>query len=191
MASELPGGPPQRSGLMQLAGHHGHGLPPEAQRAFPHCEPIRPATASSPAEALALLCEALSDGDVEAALSLYEPGALLVLAPRGELGHERCLDETVASLASTRLVFEARPLREVLAGDVALLLAARTVIGKAPDGASLDEASQGAAVLRNSPSQGWRFVLDYWGIEALAALESWLGSEPQRKSTSRAEPSSR
>jgi hypothetical protein len=38
-------------------------------------EPIEPATADKPAEALRLVCEALSDGDLEAAVALYEPGA--------------------------------------------------------------------------------------------------------------------
>ena len=42
-------------------------------------EPIEPAMADKPADALRLICEALSDGDLEAAVALYDPGAALAV----------------------------------------------------------------------------------------------------------------
>jgi len=40
-------------------------------------DPIAPPAAQQPAEATDLVCLALSDGDLEAALAQYEPGAAL------------------------------------------------------------------------------------------------------------------
>ncbi len=47
--------------------------PIEPVEAIEPIEPIEPATADEPAQALKLVCEALNDGDLEAAVALYGP----------------------------------------------------------------------------------------------------------------------
>ncbi|MHB1497603.1 MAG: YybH family protein [Acidimicrobiales bacterium] len=123
---------------------------------------IAPASASSPAEALELLCEALSDGDVEAAASRYEPGAVVSVVA-GDRRRHGALREALASLAGMKLAVEATCLGTVVAGDTALVLVYRSVSGL-PGEAKTACAGQGAATLRRQPSGAWLIVADRWGL---------------------------
>jgi ketosteroid isomerase-like protein len=123
---------------------------------------IAPASASSPAEALELLCEAISDGDVEAAAALYEPGAVLSVVA-GDRRRHGALREGLASLAGLKLAVEATCLATVAAGDTALVLVYRSV-SALPGEAKTACAGQGAATLRRQPSGAWLIVADRWGL---------------------------
>ena len=127
-------------------------------------EPIRPATASSPAEALALLCEALSDGDVEAAACLYEPNAVVSLTLGDPCGASP-LEEALSALASMKLAVEVAMVDAVMVNDLALVLASRSLVGLTSAGARASATGQGAVVLRKGPGEAWRFVADHWGLE--------------------------
>jgi ketosteroid isomerase-like protein len=135
---------------------------------------IVPASASSPAEALDLLCEALSDGDVEAAASLYEPGAVLSLVA-GDQRRHGALREALASLAGMKLAFEAVCLGTVVTGDTTLVLVHRSVTGFLGE-AKTACVGQGAASLRRQPSGAWLIVADRWGLSAPFAANFPPGS---------------
>jgi ketosteroid isomerase-like protein len=127
-------------------------------------EPIRPAAAGTPAEALAFLCDSLSDGDLEAAAALYEPRASLSLVPERRCSGPALL-EALADLIKTRLAVEVTLKGEAVAGDLALVFALRSVTGTTPEGKFLDMSGAGVAVLRERPGKGWRFALDHWQLE--------------------------
>jgi ketosteroid isomerase-like protein len=123
---------------------------------------IAPARATSPAEAFELLCEALSDGDVEAAASLYEPGAVLSTGP-GERWCAGELREALACIANMKRPVEASVLDTVVSGEIALVLVSRSVCGLAGESRKAP-AGLGAATLRKQPHETWMIVTDHWGL---------------------------
>jgi ketosteroid isomerase-like protein len=127
-------------------------------------EPIEPATAREPAEALKLVCEALSDGDLEAAVALYEPGATLVLGAEAEPRPTEEVRKALGELMDTRLPVEVWVTGELTTGDLALVLALRTISGSAIDGSFVQLAGEGGAVLRKDPKRGWQVVADDWNL---------------------------
>jgi hypothetical protein len=67
-------------------------------------DPIRPPAASRPEEALELVSQAVSDGDLEAALAQYEKGALLACWPgAGQAGQAGEAGQVLAAVMALRL----------------------------------------------------------------------------------------
>jgi len=132
-------------------------------------EPIEPATAGEPADALKLVGEALSDGDLEAAVALYDPGATLMLATDNKLCQTGEVRQALGELMATRLPVEVWVTRELTTGDLALVLAVRTISGSAIDGSVVKLAGEGGAVLRRDPERGWLVVVDDWNLIAQPA----------------------
>jgi hypothetical protein len=122
---------------------------------------IAPPAATSPAEAVELVCTAISDGDLECALAQYERGAVLRL-----WAHERSdCDDLAGSLA--RLMELRLPLsvgvRDVLwAGGVALVLAERRIVGTTPDCRRIDLRGIGGTTVRRQVGGRWRIAADAW-----------------------------
>ncbi|HEY6278068.1 MAG TPA: hypothetical protein VIX86_17240 [Streptosporangiaceae bacterium] len=127
---------------------------------------IAPPAAQQPAEAAELVSLALSDGDLDAALAQYEPGAALrpwaAGAERGDGG----LRATLTSVMDLRLPLSARVLAVLPAGDLALVLAEREIAGSGPGGAPLRFRGQGASVVRRQPDGAWRIAADAWCLAA-------------------------
>jgi len=127
-------------------------------------EPIEPAIADKPADALRLVCEALSEGDLEAAVALYDPDAALAVAV-GTSAHGT--DEVRAALrglSDTRLPICVSVTAEMTVGDQALVFALRTVSGRSIDGPVVQLAGEGGAVLKSSEAKGWRLAIDIWNL---------------------------
>ena len=81
-------------------------------------EPIEPARASKPADALKLVCEALSDGDLEAAVALYEPGAALAIAAERSACRTDEVRAALSELMDRRLPVQVAVTREIITGDL-------------------------------------------------------------------------
>ena len=133
-------------------------------------DPIPPPTARRPEEVLELVSQALSDGDLEAALAQYEPGALIrpwakKAATDGETvaGTLRCLMELRLPLsASVRAVLPTR--------GIALVLGERHIAGLGPDGQRVQLRGAGSTVVRQQPDGAWRIVADAWCLDGLDGL---------------------
>jgi len=125
-------------------------------------DPIKPPAASRPEEALELVSQALSDGDLEAALAQYEKDALMAGWP--PLGAPGEADQVLAGVMALRLPLYVR-ISQVLRGpELALALCARRIAGTGPDGERVWFAGHGCAVLRPQPDGAWRIAADAWRV---------------------------
>lgn len=134
-------------------------------------DPIAPPSASSPAEVVALVSMAVSDGDLGAAVAQYESGAVLqpwapeAVAP----ATPQSLASSLAELMELRLPLSVT-VCDVLAGPgmsvgaVALVLADRRIHGTGPDCKPVDLHGLGATAVRQQTDGTWRIAADAWRL---------------------------
>jgi hypothetical protein len=141
---------------------------------------IRPPVARRPEEALELVSQALSDGDLEAALAQYEKGALLAYwpqcqprgddppgTPRGTRYHDNGnedVGQALASFMALRLPLSVRITSVLESPELALVICERRVAGTGPDGEQVRLNGHGCAVLRPQPDGAWRIAADAWSV---------------------------
>ena len=124
-------------------------------------DPIPPPAAGRPEEALELLAQALSDGDLEAALAQYEPGAHLATWPPGP---EDTIRGALTCFMALRLPLTMQIGTVLRADGVALVSCARHTTGTGPDGEEVEYRGLGAAVVRAQPDGTWRIAADAWHL---------------------------
>lgn len=76
--------------------------------------------ARTPREAVNKLIEAINDGDIEAALALYEPNATLVVEPGKLAIGMKALRQALGGFVSLRPTLKGEKSEVIEAGDVAL-----------------------------------------------------------------------
>jgi ketosteroid isomerase-like protein len=129
-------------------------------------DPIRPPAARRPEEALELVSQALSDGDLEAALAQYEKGALLACWPgAGQAGQAGEAGQVLAAVMALRLPLYVRISSVLQSPELALVICERRVSGTGPDGERVWFRGLGCAVLRPQPDGAWRIAADAWRVE--------------------------
>ena len=114
-----------------------------------------------PEEMNGAFAEAVSSGDLERVLALYEPEALLAPRP-GE--RARGLGEIRAALGellSLGGVMESRNVWCMQVAELALLQGEWRLRGTAPDGSPLELSSRTAEVVRRQPDGSWLYVIDH------------------------------
>jgi hypothetical protein len=142
-------------------------------------DPIKPPAARRPQEALELVSQALSDGDLEAALAQYEGAARLVTWPRqkptaeGEVpgGEVRGgevpgaeVRSALRSFMALRLPLAVRIGTVLTAPGLALVICERHTTGTDPDGEHVSYRGHGCAVVRAQPDGSWRIAADAWHL---------------------------
>ena len=150
---------------------------------------IRPPVARRPEEALELVSQALSDGDLEAALAQYEKGALLaywpLCWPRGDdppgtprqgtsrrtSYHDNDVGQALASFMALRLPLSVRITSVLESPELALVICERRVAGTGPDGEQVRLNGHGCAVLRPQPDGAWRIAADAWSVGTALPLD--------------------
>ena len=138
---------------------------------------IEPPAARRPEEALELVSQALSDGDLEAALAQYEKGAVLAYWPCWPRGDEpqsppgtprRDGDGTVrqalTSVMALRLPLYVRIATVLETNELALVICERRIAGTGPDDERVQLSGHGCAVLRPQPDGAWRIAADAWQV---------------------------
>ncbi len=129
-------------------------------------DPIKPPAARRPDEALELVSQALSDGDLEAALAQYEKGALLACWPgAGEDGQVSEVGQVLAGVMALRLPLYVRISSVLESPELALVICERRIAGTGPDGERVWFIGHGCAVLRPQPDGAWRIAADAWRVE--------------------------
>lgn len=131
-------------------------------------DPIGPPAACRPEEALELVSLALSDGDLEAALAQYEPGALLrpwITEP----AHPATVRGLLTGLMAWRLPLAVTVCAVLPAGDVALVLGRRRMAGRAASSRPVQLSGLGSTVVRRQPGGTWRIVADAWRLDGPGA----------------------
>ena len=117
--------------------------------------------AYAPEEVPLLFAEALSAGDLEALMSLYEAQATLLAQP-GEApakGTENIRAALQAFLA-TEPMFTLQVRQIFEADNLALSFADWNLTGTGRDGEAIEMSGQTSDVLRKQPDGTWRFVID-------------------------------
>jgi hypothetical protein len=138
-------------------------------------DPIAPPSAIAPAEVVALVSLAVSDGDLDAAVAQYEPGAAFEPWAAEVAATPDSLAGSLAQLLELRLPLSVT-VCDVLAstnvtggsgmppGAVALVLAERRIHGTGPDCEPVELRGLGATVVRQQPDGTWRIAADAWRL---------------------------
>jgi ketosteroid isomerase-like protein len=114
-----------------------------------------------PEEMNRAFAEAVTSGELERVLELYEPDALLAPRP-GERAHGRGeIRAALQELLALGGEMESRNVWCMQVGELALLQGEWRFRGAAPDGSPLELASRTAEVVRRQPDGSWLYVIDH------------------------------
>jgi ketosteroid isomerase-like protein len=132
-------------------------------------DPIEPPAARHPAQVLLFACAALTAGDLEAAVALYEPDAALSWGQgRMAAGHE-AIRRVLAGVMDMRLPLRVQAVSVLLAGQLALITGERALQGTGLDGADVTMTGPTALIARCQPDGTWLTVADEWIPRTVAA----------------------
>ena len=123
---------------------------------------IEPPVARGPAEVLLLACAALTDGDLEAAVALYEPDATLAWGQDHSAAGHPAIRQVLAGVMDMRLPLRARAVQVLRAGPLALVTGERTLTGTGLDGVAVTLTGPTALIARCQPDGTWRTAADRW-----------------------------
>src|SRR5829696_8719307 len=117
--------------------------------------------AYTPEEVPLLFAEALSAGDLEALIALYEAEAIFLAQPG--VAPAKGTEEIRAALqgflaTEPTLTLQVRQIFET--SDLALSFADWTLTGTGPNGEVIEISAQTSDVLRKQPDRTWRFAID-------------------------------
>ena len=150
-------------------------------------DPIKAPEARRPEEALELVSQALSDGDLEAALAQYESPALLASWPGRTTHADFDVRGVLESFMALRLPLSVRIVTVLETPDLALVICERRVAGTSPDGEPIRHCGQGCAVVRLHHDGIWRIAADTWQTTAEPSAVGWLSGLPDPGTTVRSE----
>lgn len=123
----------------------------------------------SPVDAVAQFVNAMNQGDLETALSMYEPGASLVVTPGVVATGTSALREALAGFVALKPTLTSEAQRVVEAGDVALYCARWDLRGTDAAGNAVHMCGVSADILRRQSGGVWRIALDNpWGTDIVA-----------------------
>jgi ketosteroid isomerase-like protein len=126
-------------------------------------DPIQPPVARRPEEALELVSQALSDGDLEAALAQYDKTALLAYWPRAA-AHDGDLRQVLTVFMALRLPLAVRIVVVLESPELALVVCERRVAGADPRGEPVRLTGHGCVLVRPQPDASWRIAADVWHV---------------------------
>ncbi len=105
------------------------------------------------------LIDALTRGDVDAAVALYEPEASFVNEGQVVTGHA-AIRAVMEAFVATRPQFTWEPKPTVRTGDLALTGLNWSLKGTDPDGKPIEMGGSSFEVVRRQPDGSWRFAID-------------------------------
>jgi uncharacterized protein (TIGR02246 family) len=125
-------------------------------------------TMPTPIDTVNELSGALNQGDVDAALALYEPDAVLIAQPgrvaRGSTALRAALEQFTALKPTLRT--QAQDVVE--ANDVALYIGRWTLHGTDPSGQAITMGGESSDILRKQADGRWLIAIDNpWGARVL------------------------
>ncbi len=124
--------------------------------------------AHGPAETVSQLIDALNNGNVDAALALYEPQATMVVEPGVFASGKEALRKALGDFIALRPTIRSVKKTVVEAGDVAQYCGAWTLAGTDPTGKPVNMSGTSSDVLRKQANGTWKIVVDNpWGTAIL------------------------
>ena len=123
---------------------------------------------STPIDTVNLLADALNRGDLEAALELYEPNAVLVAQP-GQLARGSAQVRTaLGGFIGLKPTLRSQTQNVVEADDIALYMGRWTLQGTDPSGNAITIGGESSDVLRRQQDGRWLIAVDNpWGTQIL------------------------
>lgn len=123
----------------------------------------------NPLDAVTQFVNAMNQGNLETALSMYEPGASLVVKPGIVATGTSALREALAGFVALKPTLTSEAQQIVEAGDVALYCARWSLRGTDPAGNLVQMNGRSSDVLRRQPHGNWLIALDNpWGTDIVA-----------------------
>ena len=117
--------------------------------------------ANSPQELHQLLAAAVSNGDLDTYLALYEPGAALVKQAGGVANGREAISAEIAAFLSVRGRLRITTSNVVTAGEIALMHSLGAFSGVAPDGSPIEVPEHPAVEVARRQADGtWLFVVN-------------------------------
>jgi ketosteroid isomerase-like protein len=129
-------------------------------------DPIAPPAARRPEEVLELVSQALSDGDLEAALAQYEDTARIVTWQQSPGGAEEAVRNTLTCFMAVRLPLAVQITTVLRVPGLALVICERRTAGTGPDGEQVNYHGNGCAMVRAQADGTWRIAADAWHLGA-------------------------
>ncbi|MGI9659785.1 MAG: YybH family protein [Gaiellaceae bacterium] len=123
--------------------------------------------AHKPEECDLLVIKAIEEGDIEAAVALYEPDATFVVSPDNVVTGLDAIREVMQGFIDSDTTFDVEGVTAVPSGDgsIAVLRAKATATGPGPDGKTVTTPVHTIEVVRRQPDGTWRFIIDDPGGE--------------------------
>jgi ketosteroid isomerase-like protein len=123
----------------------------------------------NPLDAVTQFVNAMNKGDLEAALSLYEPGATVIVQPGVAATGTSALREALAGFIALKPTLTSEAHQVVEAGDVALYCSRWSLRGTDPAGNPVQMSGRSSDILRRQPDGNWLIALDNpWGTDIVA-----------------------
>jgi uncharacterized protein (TIGR02246 family) len=121
-------------------------------------------TASTPDQTIKLFAQHLNEGDLDAAVALYEPDATFLPDPATVVSGTDAIRPALAGFFAIRPTLDGDIQRVVVAGDTALVVNDWKLSGTLPDGSPVHQSGRSADVLRRQPDGRWLLIIDDpWG----------------------------
>ena len=120
-------------------------------------------TANTPEDTGRLAGEAITLGDMDAMLSLYEPDATFALPTGFGEGSVTGLDglrQAISGFLALDPQLTVNPEKTLVSGDTALVIGHWTLTGRDQAGNDINAGGRYADVVRRQPDGAWKFVID-------------------------------
>ena len=123
---------------------------------------------AAPIDTVAHLVQAINDGDLTAAVALYEPNAVLVVRP-GQLARGAAeIRDALAGFVAIKAILRSDAQTVLEADDIALYIARWSLRGTDPAGQAVLLNGESTDILRRQPDGRWLIALDNpWGTQVL------------------------
>ena len=123
---------------------------------------------STAADTVKKLTEAISRRDLDAAVALYEPTALLVVQPGNVARGSAEIRAALAGFIGLKPTLRAEAERVLEAGAIALYVGRWTLRGTDPAGQPVEMGGESSDILRRQPDGTWLIAIDNpWGTKIL------------------------
>lgn len=120
--------------------------------------------AETPEQVIELFATALGRGDVERAMTLYEPEAILAPRPGQQVTGLDAIRGALEQFAALKPTLAGDITKVLTADGVALVMNRWRLTGSQPDGTPVELSGHSADVLRRDAEGGWRILIDDpWG----------------------------
>ena len=124
---------------------------------------------SSPIDAVTQFINAINQGDLETALSLYEPGAVFISQCDTVVTGIAALRQEFAGFMALKPTLTSEKHKVVETGDVAIYYSRWTMHGTDPAGNPVQQSGRSTDIVRRQSDGHWLIALDNpWGTDLVA-----------------------